>query len=267
MNLFQEERLLKIMDYLQRHRTMSVKDICAMFDVSRDTARRDIVRLIQDGTAIRTHGGVALPELQKELTSYQERRISHPDNKRSIGEAAAKLVHDHETIILDVSTTVQCVAEQMTAQHITAVTHSIDNAGVLSSREDVQIYVLGGYLNAKHRFLYGPSIVDKLKDIRADKAIIGASAIGKDGLYYPYEEDVRVKQEMARRSDQVIVVADFTKFSENSLFRLGFEYVDVLITDQAIPEEFQDVFERHEIAVIQSCEAEGGNSDESQDRL
>lgn len=62
--------------------------------------------LDSEGTAIRTHGGVALPELRKELTSYQERRISHPDNKRRIGEAAAKLIHDRETIILDVSTTV-----------------------------------------------------------------------------------------------------------------------------------------------------------------
>lgn len=265
--MFQEERLLKIMDYLKRHRTMSVKEICGLFEVSRDTARRDIVRLIEEGAAIRTHGGIALPELRKELTSYQERSISHPDSKRIIGKTAAKLIRDHETVILDVSTTVQCVAEQMAAKHITAVTHSIDNAGVLSNREDVQIYLLGGYLNAKHRFLYGPSVVDKLKDIRSDKAFIGASAIGEDGLYYPYEEDVRVKQEMARRSDQVIAVADFTKFSGQSFFRLDFGHVDVLITDQEIPEEFKEIFDRHEITVIYAKEPEGGESNGTKDRL
>lgn len=55
--MFQEERLLKILEYLKQHQSMSVQEICTQFDVSRDTARRDIVRLVQEGVVIRTHGG------------------------------------------------------------------------------------------------------------------------------------------------------------------------------------------------------------------
>ncbi|OBZ09184.1 DeoR/GlpR family DNA-binding transcription regulator [Bacillus sp. FJAT-26390] len=253
--MYQEERLLKILKYLKQHQSMSVTDICTQFEVSRDTARRDIVRLVQEGVVVRTHGGLALPELQKKILSYQDRLIDESETKKRIGKLGAKLIQDHETVILDVSTTVQFVAEQISAKNITVVTHSIDNVATLSNREDLQIYVLGGYLNVKHRLLYGSSIIDKLSEIRADKAFIGAAAIRSDGLYYPFEEDARVKREMARRSDQVIVVADHTKFIGKSFYRLDFDHVDILITNREIPSEIREVLDQKNITVIE-CEEE-----------
>ncbi|AZS15262.1 DeoR/GlpR transcriptional regulator [Paenibacillus lutimineralis] len=249
--MFQEDRLLKILDYLKQKKSMSVGDICSFFQVSRDTARRDIVKLVQEGVVVRTHGGVALPELQKELSSYQERLIDESTSKNYIGEHGAKLIRDHETVFLDVSTTVQFVAEHIQAKQITAVTHSIDNVGILSKREDLSIYVLGGYLHTRNRLLYGPSVIDKISEIRADKAFIGATAIQPDGLYYPYEEDVRVKREMARRSDQVILVVDHTKFTVKSRFKLDFDYVDVIVTDQSIPVEMKEMLNHKNITIIE----------------
>ncbi|QAV19473.1 DeoR/GlpR transcriptional regulator [Paenibacillus chitinolyticus] len=262
--LYQEERLLKILDYIKKHHAMSVMDICSLLHVSRDTARRDIVKLVQEGVVIRTHGGVALPQLQKEIATYQERLIDETDSKRKIGKLAAKLVQDHETVILDVSTTVQSAAEQISAKHITAVTHSIDIVGILSGREDLQVYVLGGYLHAKNRLLYGPSVIEKLRELRADKAIIGATAIRADGLYFPYEEDVSVKKEMARRSDQVIVVADSTKFTSKSVYRLDFDFVDILITDQEVPIDIKEVLHNKNIALIQ-CEEKDNYEEDDKD--
>ncbi|URN93589.1 MAG: DeoR/GlpR family DNA-binding transcription regulator [Candidatus Pristimantibacillus lignocellulolyticus] len=249
--MYQEDRLLKILDYINKHHSMSVMDICSLLHVSRDTARRDIVKLVQEGGVIRTHGGVALPQLQKEILTYRERLIDETDSKRKIGKLAAKLVRDRETVILDVSTTVLFVAEQISAKNIMAITHSIDIVGILSGREDLQVYVLGGYLNTKSRLLFGPSVIDKLKELRADKAFIGATAIRADGLYFPYEDDVSVKKEMARRSDQVIVVADFTKFTSKSAYRLDFDFVDILITDQEVPIEIREVLHNKNITIIQ----------------
>ncbi|RJX40567.1 DeoR/GlpR transcriptional regulator [Paenibacillus pinisoli] len=257
--MYQEERLLKILGYLKEHHAISVMDICSLLGISRDTARRDIVKLVQQGVVIRTHGGVALPQLKKELATYQDRLIAESDRKRIIGETAAELIHDGETVILDVSTTVQCLAEHMKASELMAITHSIDIVSILSGREDLQVYVLGGYLHARDRRLYGPSVIDKLKEVRADKTFIGAAAIQSDGLYYPHEDDVSVKKEMARRSDQVIVVADFTKFTRKSVYRLDFDWIDIIVTDQSIPAEYQELFDQQNIAVI---ECDGGATKE-----
>lgn len=241
---------MKILEYLKEHQTMSVMDICTHLGVSRDTARRDIVKLVQEGVVNRTHGGVASPQLQKELASYQERLIDETDSKINIGLVAAKLIHDHETVILDVSTTVQAMAEQISAKNITAITQSIDIVRILSDRDDLQVYVLGGYLHVKNRLLYGPSVIEKLREMRADKVFIGATAIQSDGLYYPFEEDAHIKKEMARRSDQVIAVADFTKFKNKSVYRLDFDYIDILITDQEVPSEIEEILDQKNITVI-----------------
>ncbi|WP_442600524.1 DeoR/GlpR family DNA-binding transcription regulator [Paenibacillus sp. KN14-4R] len=249
--MFQETRLLKILDYLKQHQSMSVGEICSIFQVSRDTARRDIVKLVQEGVVVRTHGGVALPELQKVLSSYQDRLIEESTSKNHIGKLGAKLIHDHETIFLDVSTTVQFVAEHIQAKQITAVTHSIDNVAILSKRDDLSIYVLGGYLHTQNRLLYGPSIIDKISEIRADKAYIGATSVQPDGLYYPYEEDVRVKKEMAKQSDQVILVVDHSKFAAKSRFKLDIDYVDIIVTDQSISSEMREVLDRKNITLFE----------------
>ncbi|WP_028546477.1 DeoR/GlpR family DNA-binding transcription regulator [Paenibacillus taiwanensis] len=260
--MFQEARLLNILDYLKQHHSMSVAEICSIFQVSRDTARRDIVKLVQEGVVVRTHGGVALPTLQKELSSYQDRLIEESGSKDAIGKLGAKLIQDHETVFLDVSTTVQFVAEHIQAKQITAVTHSIDNVSILSKRDDLSIYVLGGYLHTQNRLLYGPSVIDKIGEIRADKAYIGATAIQQDGLYFPYEDDVRVKKEMAKQSDQVILMVDHTKFVAKSRFKLDFDYVDIIVTDQSISNEMREVLDQKNITLIECTIPNSKDGDE-----
>lgn len=55
---------------------------------------------------------------------------------------------------------------------------------------------------------------------------------------------------MARRSDQVIAVADFTKFKNKSVYRLDFDYIDILITDQEVPSEIEEILDQKNITVI-----------------
>lgn len=55
--MYQEERLTAILDHLQLHRRINVQEICGLFEVSRDNARRDIVILHERGdVSARTAG-------------------------------------------------------------------------------------------------------------------------------------------------------------------------------------------------------------------
>ena len=56
--MYQEERLLKILEYLNYSNNLSVHEICKMFTISRDTARRDIVKLVDKGVVIRLMEGL-----------------------------------------------------------------------------------------------------------------------------------------------------------------------------------------------------------------
>ena len=58
--MYQEERIYKILEILKTKKTMTNQEIMDQFHISRDTARRDIVRLVSENLAVRTHGGITL---------------------------------------------------------------------------------------------------------------------------------------------------------------------------------------------------------------
>lgn len=80
--MYQEERLLSILDFLQKNKRISVEEICTMFHVSRDTARRDLVKLEVENSIIRTRGGAILPSIQEEIKNYSKRLETVSQEKR-----------------------------------------------------------------------------------------------------------------------------------------------------------------------------------------
>lgn len=250
-SLSQEERLVRLMDYLQQHQRVTAGMICDLFNVSRDTARRDIVKLVESGNVVRTRGGVMLPRLTKEVSGYKERLILESAGKQEIGQIAAALVKDGDYVIFDASTTVHFTAQCLEAEDVTVVTNAIDVASVLADKEGVTVHLLGGTLNGKHRFLYGTATLQKLSEYQVNKLFLGACGITADGISYPYEEDGAVKREMIRHADQVILLADSTKFGKRLFHRIsGLESIDMVITDKEPDEAMTQVLRDYDIEVI-----------------
>ena len=57
------------MEYLKQHRRITAEQICSLLHISRDTARRDLVKLKERGS-IRTRGGAILPSVNQEVPGY-----------------------------------------------------------------------------------------------------------------------------------------------------------------------------------------------------
>jgi len=248
--MYQEERLLKVLEYLNEHNYMSIHDICEMFNVSRDTARRDIVKLINQGTAIRTHGGVSLPILKNTIKEYRERIEAYSEEKKSIAKKALKFIDEDKHYFFDVSTIVSFLSQEIN-QSIWVLTHSLDNIEILSEKENVEVHSIGGCLNKKNRFFYKADYVNYLDGIRFDTAILGAASITEEGIYYVDEEDALIKQAAAKKSDIVIILAEYEKFKCLSYYRgVNWEQIDIIITDKIPPSVFVDIIESYDIKLI-----------------
>ncbi|MDE4528720.1 DeoR/GlpR transcriptional regulator, partial [Bacillus thuringiensis] len=120
----QEERLIRVLNYLETNKTMNIKKMCEMFHISRDTARRDIVKLSKNKAIVRTYGGVALATFHKKIDTYQVRSQTELETKKSIGMKAANIIANNDMIYLDVSTTVNFVAQHLQSKNVTIVTNS-----------------------------------------------------------------------------------------------------------------------------------------------
>lgn len=257
MNIYQEERLYRIMECLEKNESLTVIDICDIFQVSRDTARRDIVKLTEQGAVIRTHGGIALTKFNQKIHQYVVRQNNEPEVKEKLGAYAASYVKDNELIFLDVSTTVKCMIPYLAVQSLKVVTQSMDNAWLLMENDCIQTYVMGGLIRPETRYLMSYDTIKKLDDYRFTKIFIGVTGITGEGIYYYYEDDMCFRRELVKRAEQVIMLADHTKFEKCSFFKvLDFQAIDTIITDRLPSKELQETIENAGVELITLQESE-----------
>lgn len=241
--MYQEERILQILQTLKVRTTLSNQEIMSMFDISRDTARRDIVKLVEEGVAVRTHGGITLPTLMSELQTYHSRVAQNLEVKRRLVQRTASYLTEGCVMFLDVSTTVEELCEYI-ADDMNVYTHSIYNAERLMEKQ-CEVNLLGGRLNRRNRFFGGSSVMSQLEMICFDVAVLGAAAIHEDGFYFTEREDAEVKRKVVERSNFIVVVADESKFSLSGHYRgATFADVDVLITNAMPPRSIQDAIQK-----------------------
>jgi len=248
--IYQEERLSAILDNLQEARSLSVADICRLYNVSRDTARRDIVKLTEQGAAIRTHGGIALQDFQNKILAYRDRLQAYSDIKMRIGKKALTFLKPNGYYFFNASTTISCMVRQIDMP-IHVFTQSLDVAELSSQKEGAAVHVFGGKLNLENRFFFSAESMKQMESIHFDAAFLGAAAVADDGVYYEDEEDAWISRIISEHSNQMVILTDHKKFNQKSRFKaFDWSHADVLITDRALTERFQTSLEAQGVHLI-----------------
>jgi DeoR/GlpR family transcriptional regulator of sugar metabolism len=164
---------------------------------------------------------------------YEERLQEESTSKQLIGQLAATLIQDGDYLLADASTTVLYAMTALNSKGNVVVTSSIEIAALLTRKEKISIHILGGLLDNKHHSVKGAKAIEMLADYHVDKLFIGTCGITENGLSSPDVEDSYLTQEMMKRADQVIVLADHSKFGKRLFHRLAdFRDIDMIITDR-----------------------------------
>lgn len=259
--MYQEERWMAILGYLQEHGRISADDICELFQVSRDTARRDLVKLEEEKKIVRTRGGAILPTLTKEVPLYAERMRAETGSKQEIGKLAATLIQDGDYLFMDSSTTVRWAAEYMRSKRNVIVTNSVDAAITLGDKSDVSVHLLGGIFHGDQHTVYGARTVAMLADYQVDRLFVGTCGITVDGLTSPYEEEGYMTREMMKRADQVVVLADHSKFGKRLFHRFAsLADIDIVVTDRMPEPQLLEALQHHQVELMLT-ESQGGQTE------
>ena len=252
-NLLAEPRRMKILEWLQEEGSARVRELSAAFGVSEATIRQDLERLDADGYITREHGGAFLKSVPQQVQSMSLHHIENMDRKQRIGAAAAALVRDHETIIIDSGTTTTQFAENLKVrQDLNIITHALNIALMLGANPTNTVHMPAGQFKAPTLSLSGEKSSDFFVGIYAEKLFLATAGLSFEaGLTYPAIGDIYVKRAMIKAASKVYLLADATKIGRTSFSSLGsVDLVDTLITDDGISDEDRRALEERGVKVI-----------------
>ncbi|MCD4825428.1 MAG: DeoR/GlpR family DNA-binding transcription regulator [Phycisphaerae bacterium] len=236
-NIAPTTRRDQIAEILSLDGETSVEELVERFGVSDMTIRRDLNALAQAGRIIRTHGGAAPTGRVSFEFEFLQRKRAHDPAKHAIAAAAAELIDDGSTIMLDSGTTTLRLAESLRRKTgLTIITTSLPIASSLQYSDSIEVLLLGGYLRSNSPDLTGPLTETNLEGLRADIAFIGADGVELNGDVFNASLAVgRMLQKMVAAARQVYVVADSSKIGKSAMTRFGnvAEWAG-LITDNGI---------------------------------
>lgn len=212
---------------------VSTENLAARLSVTVQTIRRDLSDLAEAGHLERVHGGAILPSGVANI-GYDERRDLNASAKRRIAEACAEAIPDGTSLFLNIGTSTEAVARALRAHKgLLVVTNNINVATILARAAGVTVIVTGGTLRPSDGGLVGPQAVATIEQFRFDIAVIGCSALDRDGEILDFDvQEVGVSQSILKRARRTFLVADASKFQRTAPARIAtLEDIDLFFTD------------------------------------
>jgi len=248
------DRQLQILQIIEQRQRLSVAEICEQFSISEATARRDLETLALQGKLQRVHGGALVFQQTPQEPPMLQRQVVLADEKRRIGLAAAGLIHDGETVILGSGTTVLEAARALRNRRLTVITNSLPVINTFAGLDNINLICLGGMLRDSELSFIGHITEQALAEVRADKVIIGTFAISLEhGLTHDYLPETMTDRSILKAGNEVIVVADHSKFGRLATAMLApLQSAQVIVTDADTPQEVVDEIRGRGIRVILS---------------
>ena len=218
--LLVEERRRRILALLDKEERATVEELADRFEVSTVTVRGDLDALAGAGALVRSHGG-ALKRLDEQDAPIAVKETLHHGEKVRIGHAAARLIRQDETIILDSGTTTAEIARQvkfLKLKSLTVITNALNIATELANLPHIRVIMIGGILRQMSYSTVGPQAEQILRALNADRLFLGVDGLDPEvGLTTPDLLEAQLNRLMIRVSREVTAVADSSKFHRRSL--------------------------------------------------
>jgi DeoR family transcriptional regulator of aga operon len=247
------ERRHRILDLLREHGRVTVEELASRFATSAVTIRTDLAALETAGSLERTHGGALLNRESDDQPIAVKKTLHHAEKVR-IAKAAAALIRDGETVILDSGTTTAEIAKQirkLEVRSINVITNALNIAMLLADLASVRLIMPGGVLRPESSSLSGHMAEAALADLQADRLFLGADGLDPErGVMTPHLLEAQLNARMIAISRQVVAVADSSKLMRRNISLIArVEQLHMLITDSGANPEVVAELQRRGVEV------------------
>lgn len=249
-----EQRRNMIVDLVNQSGNISFAQLKKKIpQISEMTLRTDLKALDEAKRIVRVHGGAKSVNVVIGTDDMLSRRfVRNIEAKQLITQKALKLIRKDTTIFLDSGSTTTALASCMLDQSNLIYTNSLTCAAELCRLERPTLHFLGGAMNRYSMSACGVHTVRDVARINFDQVFMGiTSYCEQTGFNCGVDEEAVLKRTVMHQAEQVIMLMDSSKVGVKSTYTVcGLEDVDILISDDSLPEEFLEECRRHQVQVL-----------------
>ena len=210
--LLANELRTRIMQELTRQSTVAIRDLTEKLGVTRETVRKDIERLSEEGRLNQVRGG-AVRVMDWEPPLAERLRANNP-GKSIIANYLAQLIPDGSSVIVDSGSTTLMVSEQLARTHndLTIYTNDLSIALTFGPTAK-EVVLLGGRMDPRENAVSGIEAIEHLQKYRTDFALIGVAGVSAESLVTDFSRETAVlREKMMAVSATSFILADSSKF-------------------------------------------------------
>jgi len=246
-----------MLDLIRAEEFVSVAELGDRFGVSQVTARTDLHELAERGLVRRIRGGAISRMALGHEQAFEETQLRDHDEKVAVGRAAAALVSEGETVILDVGTTTtqaaRALAERPSLRDVTVLTSGLNIALELESTiPRLSVVVLGGTLRPMQHSLVDPLAALALAHVNAHTVLLGCNGVDPvGGVTNVNLPEADVKRRLIAAARRRVVLADGSKLGTMHMARVcHLDEVDVVVTGASADPEVVEAIRENAVEVV-----------------
>ncbi len=247
------ERRNEILMKLQAERRVVVSELSQLYDVSEETIRRDLEKLVNEGVAIKSYGGAEINENANLEVPFNIRKNYNVIGKQKIAEQIAAMVKDGESLMLDASSTAVYIAKALKEKkNLTVITNSIEIIVELMDMPEWKVLSTGGLSREGSFALVGPQTDKMLKSYHVDKAVISCKGFDlESGITDSDELHANNKITMLGAAGKKILAVDKSKFDKTAFTAIGaLDDITTVVTDEEPDRRWLQAFEEAGIECV-----------------
>jgi DeoR family glycerol-3-phosphate regulon repressor len=248
------DRHRRILALVRRTGNVSVEALANDLAVTPQTIRRDLTFLSRRSLLSRVHGAAVTTSGVDNLDHAVRQELAS-GAKAAIGAAAARLVPDGASLFINIGTTTEEIAHHLTGHRdLLVITNNLNVVDILSGIPTIEVIAVGGRVRASDRAVVGALAMDFIRGFKVDWALIGASAIDRDGTLLDFDlDEVRVAQTIIAHARGVILAADASKIGRPAPVRIaGLDAIDHWVTDRLDDPALFETCRQAGVAVVEA---------------
>jgi DeoR family galactitol utilization operon repressor len=223
-----------IINFLLERGSITVADLSRDLAVSEVTIRSDLNSLEKRGLLSRVHGG-AVPSVHPHILERQNLRV---EEKHNIARAAADLVQNGDTIMIEAGTTPALVCRYLGGKRdIHVITNSVLAFTAGKNNPSLRLTLSGGEFRSSTESFVGPIAMEAMGRFNVKFAFVGTDGFSaRNGITTHFVEGGELIKVMKERARQTILLTDSTKYGRaGPVTIMPLSAVDGIITDSQIP--------------------------------